>query len=62
MPAHAAQLPLSDLGPGVHVHPLHGDAADVEDPKHAAHPHELVHQRGQLPSLDLKKCIQNIYI
>ena len=43
MPAHAAQLPLSDLGPGVHVHPLHGDAADVEDPKHAAHPHELVH-------------------
>ena len=46
---------LPDLGPRVHVHPLQGDAADVEDPEHAAHPHELVHQRRQLPSLYLEK-------
>ena len=45
---------LPDLGPRVHVHPLQGDAADVEEPEHAAHPHELVHQGRQLPSLYLK--------
>ena len=51
---------LPDLGPRVHVHPLQGDAADVEDPEHAAHPHELVHQRRQLTSLYLEKYIRNI--
>ena len=51
---HNIQPTLPDLGPRVHVHPLQGDAADVEDPKHAAHPHELVHQGRQFPSLYLK--------
>ena len=51
-PTYAAQI--SDLGPRVHVHPLERDPADVENPKHAAHPRELVHHCGQLTSLYLK--------
>ena len=35
------------------IAPLYGDGGDVEDPRHAAQEHELVHQRVHLGRLHL---------